>query len=304
MMSFWEINAKILREQYPGLLEAITQSGDLSDTGMTIESAASGAPTLAVGGVYVHSPRDPEREGRRLAEACLAEAGKAGAVVVLGFGLGYAAEAAAFASQRPVIIVEKKPELLRKAFESRDLSRLLSRPGIAFMPGGSGEGIIAVLSLFEKNAGGRFAPVVMRNRTLIALDEDWYAAVEGRVRSWAMRDDVNSATLKKFGKRWINNLSRNMRAIRDLPGISRLAGLAAADEPVPVFLAAAGPGLDAIIPLLPEIQKRCIIVAVDTSLRFLLRNGVDPDFALVVDPQFWNCRHLDRCASSHTRIIA
>jgi hypothetical protein len=43
---------------------------------------------------------------------------------------------------------------------------------------------------------------------------------------------------------------------------------------------------------------------VDTSLRFLLRNGVDPDFALVLDPQFWNNRHLDRCAGERTRLIA
>ncbi|MCL2270858.1 MAG: DUF115 domain-containing protein, partial [Treponema sp.] len=56
--------------------------------------------------------------------------------------------------------------------------------------------------------------------------------------------------------------------------------------------------------LLPEIYKRCITVAVDTSQRFLLNNGVDPDFTLVIDPQFWNSRHLDRCASPHTRLIA
>jgi hypothetical protein len=145
----------------------------------------------------------------------------------------------------------------------------------------------------------------MRNRTLTALDEEWYAAAEGRVRTWAMRDDVNMATLKKFGRRWINNLSRNMTFIRDLPGISSLAGIASASPPaLPVFLAAAGPGLDGIAPLLPEIHKRCIMVAVDTSLRFLLRNGVDPDFVMVVDPQFWNSRHLNRCASTRTRLIA
>jgi hypothetical protein len=46
------------------------------------------------------------------------------------------------------------------------------------------------------------------------------------------------------------------------------------------------------------------VVAVDTSLRLLLRHGVEPDFALVVDPQFWNSRHLDRCRCSHTRLIA
>jgi len=301
--TFWEVNSTILRAQYPGLLEEIIrQAEEQSDEDLKIETAASGAPTAAIGGLYVHSARDPEREGKRLAEAA---DGETGPVVILGFGLGYAAQSLAeLAPKRPIIIIEKNLRLLRKALELRDLSSLLSRPGVAFIPGGSGEGISGILSFFEKNAGEKAAPYIMRNRTLINPDEQWYAAVENRIRSWAMRDDVNAATLKKFGKRWIRNLSRNMSAIRDLPGIFRFAGLAAQDQPLPVFLAAAGPGLDSIAPLLPEIHRRCIVVAVDTSLRFLLRNGIDPDFTLVVDPQFWNSRHLDRCTSPHTRLIA
>jgi hypothetical protein len=45
-------------------------------------------------------------------------------------------------------------------------------------------------------------------------------------------------------------------------------------------------------------------VAVDTSLRFLLRGGIDPDFAVVVDPQYWNARHLDRAPARRTCLIA
>jgi hypothetical protein len=325
-MLFWDKNSAILREKFPGLLEEIMQEGsDLTAGDLRLETAASGAPTMLIKGLYVHSPRDPEREGRRLAEACLAVSGKGGEkpgpVVVLGFGLGYAAQALAESAepalQRPIIIVEKKPGLLLKAFELRDFSRLLSRPGVAFIIGGSGEAIISALALFEKsmfsenNPDEKYTPHimphVMRNRTLTGIDEQWYASVENRIRAWTMRDDVNQATLKKFGRRWVRNLIYNMSAIRDFPGISRLAGIAAGNNVsggLPVFLAAAGPGLDSIASLLPEIHKRCIVVAVDTSMRFLLRNRVDPDFVLVVDPQFWNSRHLDRCISPVTRLIA
>jgi hypothetical protein len=322
MVSYWEKNSQILREKFPGLLEEIVRGGDdLAGKDLRVETAASGAPTLAINGLYVHSPRDPVREAQRLVEASadtrsggldVQSGANPGPVVILGFGLGYAAEAAADAASaanvktapRLIIIVEKNLGLLRKAFELRDLSRLLSTAGVAFVPGGTGEGIITVLALLEKSIGGRFTPRIIRNRALTGIDEQWYTSVESRIRSWTMRDDVNRATLKKFGKRWIRNLMCNMSAIRDLPGISRLAGIAAHSEPaMPVFLAAAGPSLDGITPLLPEIRKRCIIVAVDTSLRFLLRNGIDPDFVLVVDPQFWNSRHLNRCTGPRTRLI-
>jgi hypothetical protein len=341
-MSFWEANSAMLRARFPGLLDAIHAAYDegLSPEDLAITAAPGGAPSLSLRGIHVHSPRDPEREGHRLAEAALNAPAGANAtegsiahnggishnsgdspVIILGFGLGYAACAAAeLAPERPIIIVEKYYTLLRKALELRDMGNFLAKHKIVFVAGGSGEGIGSALALFEENSGGRIAPVVMRNKALITLDEAWYKTVESRIRTFTMKDDVNMATLKRFGQRWVRNLARNMNAIRGLPGINGLAGIAAGGSAhnnglvlpfdshaaaLPVFLAAAGPGLEQCGPALAEIQRRCIVVAVDTSLRFLVTHGVEPDFVLVVDPQFWNSRHLDRCVcGERTRLIA
>jgi hypothetical protein len=304
-MPYWEINREILSRQYGGLLEEITAKDDdlLAPEDIKIETTQSGEPSLCVKGIYVHSQRDPLREGQRLAQAV--EPGS-GPVVVLGFGLGYAAQAAAGLG-RPVIVVEKYRNLLRIAFEQRDLTDFLSTNRIIFVVGGTGEAITGALGIADELApaqsGEKSAPAVIRNRALAGLDEQWYRTVEDKIRTWKMRDEVNMATLKRFGKRWVRNLSRNMSAIRDFPGISRLEGLASDNESgsLPVFLAAAGPSLDKIKPLLRDIYSRCIFVAVDTSLRFFLKNGVEPDFVLTVDPQFWNSRHLDRCVYERSR---
>jgi len=319
-VSFWESNSEILREQYGGLLEEITsqKGGLLSPEDIKIEVTPGGEPSLCVKGIYVHSPRDPLREGQRLAQA--ADSGS-GPVVVLGFGFGYAAQAVAeiaSASGRPVIVVEKYANLLRKAMELRDFRDFLCKNKIIFVVGGTGEGITGALGIAAELISGETAdkkPSVIRNKALESLDEKWYGAVEDKIRTWAMRDDVNAATLKKFGRRWVRNLSRNMSAICEFPGVSRLAGLAAAafigdtandgeSSPLPVFLAAAGPSLDKAGPLLRDIRRRCVVVAVDTSLRFFTKNGVEPDFVLVVDPQFWNSRHLDFCTCERTALIA
>ena len=317
-MSFWESNSKILREQYGGLLEEImSQKGELlPPEDIKIEVTPCGEPSLCVKGIYVHSVRDPLREGQRLAQA--ADSGS-GPVVILGFGLGYAAQAVAkiaSASSRPVIVVEKYANLLRKAMELRDFGDFLSNNRIIFVVGGTGDGITGALGIANELVSAENAdkkPSVIRNKALTDLDKNWYGAVEEKIRTWTMRDDVNAATLKKFGRRWVRNLSRNISAVRDYPGISRLDGLAAAigdtvngseSSALPVFLAAAGPSLDRIKPLLREIYERCIVVAVDTSLRFFLKNGVEPDFVLVVDPQFWNSRHLDFCFCERAALIA
>ena len=315
-------NRQILQKAYPGLLEWLETAETRIPGRAELESliSASGMPTLTANGIYVHSQHDPQKEGQRLAQACLLQNmpdKRAGAndrrpVLVLGFGLGYAAQAVAdLAPQRPVVIVEKNPEVLRLAFSLRDLTGFLSRPGIAFVPGGEGEGAIKALLFFENESGKRQMPLLLRNRALVDIDRQWYGAAETRIRSWATQGDVNRATLKKFGARWIKNLGRNMGAIADVPGIAAFLRHFndSGKTGIPVFLAAAGPSLDGIAPVLGEIRKRCIIVAVDTALRFFLRNGTEPDFAVAVDPQYWNSRHLDCMAglkpgSVRTRLVA
>jgi len=314
-VSFWEKNREILQRQYPGLLEELSSQADaLAPEDIKIETAASGEPSLCVKGVYVHSQRDPVREGQRFVHSAVNA--ETGLVVILGFGLGYAAQAAAGLG-KIVIIAEKYGNLLLKAFELRNFSDFLSKNRIIFVIGGSGDGIVNALAiageLTEGSASGAGCgekPSVIRNKTLVDLDKEWYGAVEEKIRTWSMKDEINAATLKRFGKRWVRNFSRNMSAIRDYPGISRLENIAAKNyaeditSDIPVFLAAAGPSLDRTAPLLRDIYSRCIVVAVDTSLRFFLKNGTPPDFVLTVDPQFWNSRHLDRCACEKTVLIA
>jgi hypothetical protein len=343
-MSYLNTNREILLRQYPGLWEEINTKNedDIELEDINVETAQTGDPVLRINGMYIHSVRDPLREGQRLAQSCeqMVEnkqpvkdkqdtLGRQDAkneqaainegkrpVVILGFGLGYAAQAAAKAAASkaaaelglPIIVVEKHKNLLLKALELRDFSGFLGENRIIFVIGGSGEGITSALEIANELISGgnteakKTAPYVIRNRALTGFDEQWYKTVEDRIRSWTMKDDVNTATHKRFGRRWAHNLSRNMEVIRDYPGISHLSNLAAADEPLPVFLAAAGPSLDKIKPLLYDIYDRCIIVAVDTNLRFFVKNNIQPDFVLVVDPQFWNSRHLDRCVSEENSL--
>ena len=306
---YFSNNMAVLKSIFPDLADELSKSKSSTnlhgeDSGidgedeLKIETAASGAPTLICRGIYIHSKRDPLREAERLAEGTGDDEVPA---LVLGFGLGYAASAlAARFPGKPIIIVEKRPEVFKKALEVRDLTPLLSRERVVFVLGGDGDGVTGALSLFKSSPGT--PPPVIQNRALTGLDESWYSAVEERIKIWNTRTSVNRATQKRFGTRWVRNLSKNLEAVRDRPGISRLEGLLSQTD-IPVFLAAAGPTLNETSAILDEVYKRCIIVAVDTSLRFLLEEGIDPDFVVSVDPQYWNFRHLDRAVAGKTRLV-
>jgi len=286
-------NIAVLERIFPFLAEKI-EKANAETAELKTETAASGEPTLVYNGLYVHSKMDPKREAERLVSGSEEDT----PALVLGFGLGYAFSAlAAKFPKRPIIVVEKHPEIIKKALELRDFSAELAREKLVFVL--DVEGLTAALSLFESTPG--VPPLVIRNRALCDLDKDWYARAEDKIAEWNKRTNVNQATKNRFGKRWVKNLSLNLQAVQDIPGISRIEGILAQKD-IPVFLAAAGPSLDETGPCLDEIYKRCLVVAVDTSLRFLCDRKIGPDFALSVDPQYWNSRHLDR-VSSNTRMV-
>jgi len=288
-------NIIALKRNFPLFTDEI-EKANTDETELKTEAAASGDPTLVYKGLYVHSKMDPKREAERLIETGNEET----VALVLGFGLGYAFSAlAAKFPKRPIIIVEKRAEIIKKALELRDFTAFLAREKLVFVL--DVEGLTAALSLFESTPG--VPPLVVRNRALCGLDREWYGQAEDKIAEWNKRTNVNQATKRRFGKRWVKNLSLNLQAVRDFPGISRLEGILKQPD-IPVFLAAAGPSLDETEPYLKEIYNRCLIVAVDTSLRFLGSRKIGPDFALSVDPQYWNSRHLDRVYFPNARMVA
>ena len=297
----------LLDKNYPGLLADLENhdEDELPQNEISIEKNAANLPVLKIRGIYIHSPRDPVREaGKQVEQITDSGTDRENPVIILGFGLGYITDAPAFrdliAGNRPVIVVERRREVLRLALEHRDLGPFLMNNRVIFAPGGKGERLPGALSLLKKNEG---RPIIIRNRALMNLDHEWYAEAENAIHTWSSRNEINRATLKRFGRRWVRNLSQNLTVIRDRPGISGLRDMLK-NTGIPVFLAAAGPTLDSIRQAIPEIAKRCVVIAVDTSLRFILGTGVQPDFVVSLDPQFWNYRHLDRTIAPETSLIA
>ncbi|MDR1231288.1 MAG: DUF115 domain-containing protein [Spirochaetaceae bacterium] len=287
-------NLAALRVHFPALAEAVK---DWKADGVTVYPAANGKPSALVNGRHIHSLRDPEREAARLAGACLGAEGarREGAVILLGFGLGWTAEAVvrldaqlAGAAQPPVVIVEKRKELFRAALENRDLSALFGRRNLVFVISGDSHTVLAGLEAVKKTG------TVIKNRALCELDADFYDEVGRLIETWMSKDRINHATQKKFGKLWERNSKRNLVRLRDLPGVRYFEG----KLPFPVLLVAAGPSLDDLRPHIRAFSERALVIACDTALRFLAQNGVVPHFTVSTDAQFWNYLHIAGLSSA------
>ncbi len=114
--------------------------------------------------------------------------------------------------------------------------------------------------------------------------------MEECIRKSGVRTQINRNTLRRFGRLWVRNLSLNLEHISGAIPLDSLEGLFSG---IPGLLLAAGPTLDTVLPYAAELKKRMLVAAVDTALPALKSRGIEPDFAVIVDPQYWNTRHID-----------
>ncbi|MGA2479716.1 MAG: 6-hydroxymethylpterin diphosphokinase MptE-like protein, partial [Spirochaetia bacterium] len=297
-MSHEEENLRLLAARHPDAFRAVEQAAASSDgeaAAVRILVTPSGRPTATLRGVYLHSLYDPLRDAAAQVEKDVDA--KASAVIVMGFGLGYGAEAVRLRHPRlPLLIVEPDAALFRAALSSRPLAALLSDQNVILHVGSRPEGLPALLE------GMPLArPCFLRLRPVWEKNPTPYRAAEEVVQSWLLRKDINVNTLNRFGRLWVRNLTHNLRRFLSCPGVARLQGVF---EGIPALVVAGGPSFDEIAPRLPALAKRLLVVCVNTSLGPCLAAGVQPDFAVVVDPQYWASRYLDWTAGWQGTLVA
>lgn len=296
-----ESNLAALAGRQPELADLLRSAANAAASrGSFLEPfrTASGMITATLGGLYLHSAHDPAMEAARLAASVPPAVDT---VLLLGFGLGYQAEALLARGRGiKVLVCAAEPALLVEAFLHRDLHELLSREELGFVvgvQGGADAG--AVVPALDAMGSALFS--ILANRAEEKFRPEWYTGVRAAAERYSSKETINGNTLKRFGRLWVRNLARNLGCLGRLPGVALLEGRFSG---IPALVLAAGPSLDEILPRLRELRERCLLIAVDTSLRSVLRAGVEPDFLVVVDPQYWNWRHLEGLSSPSSILVS
>lgn len=292
-MTIFEKNLKSLAEIHAPLAHVLRKKEDPEN--LDFFEAASGALTCKIGGKLVHSRRDPEREAERLASS--SGNGGSGCFILLGFGLGYSAEACRrlFPESR-IVAVLPDASFFARVLRERDLTHLMKDPFVTFALEPGPEEIAPLLSDIR---GLDYA--VLRNRGITGTYGDYFRKIEEAISSFRSKQEINLNTLIRFGRRWVNNLLQNIRVLLKSENVGELTGHFTG---VPCLLLAAGPTLDEIAEDLPIWRERCLIIAVDTAAGFCARLGIEPDFLVVVDPQYWNSRYLERTSFRRTILVS
>ncbi|MGL1894168.1 MAG: DUF115 domain-containing protein [Spirochaetaceae bacterium] len=282
-------NLEVLLHRYPGFTrDILTKPLELK-----IVETRGGELTATLNGLFLHSKYDPIREAKKISSS----QPDSDLYIFGGFGLGYQiVELCNLKKQSTIVIFEPSKELFLKALEVRDYTELFLNPYIHFIVGEYPE---SIKNFFIPRLIKTISYIPLPNRTKI--DSEQFSKVEESIRIYLARLKINRNTLLKFGKLWVKNQSKNLPKMGYKGDISRVFNKF---NNIPGIIISAGPSMELIIPHLKTLQNKFLILAVDTALKSLLEEGIEPDFVMSIDSQYWNARHLEGINTKKTILIA
>lgn len=311
MNSIWNKNITLLKKRFPYIIGQLNLASLLDKTDITgeipqklkapleiVPSRVQGFPTAKEGGKYLHSAYNPLREAEQAAKALHDSVKNPFGAAFFGAGLGYTALAYArlFPSDT-VIIAESDIRYFLTALSVIDWADFFSSKNIVLalcLPPDQ------VITLIEQ-CGGFNHILISENKAQTFHAEEYFTALNALIERNRQKLKINNSTLEKFSLLWQRNSCKNLYHLAEKDGINIYKNKL--NPKVPALILAAGPTLAQTLPFLKELKKRTVLIAVDTALRACLKSGVEPDFIILADPQYYAYRHIAGLSSPSSVLV-
>ncbi len=319
MNSIWNKNIQLFKKRFSALsdlyhdiIEDINTNGD--EKGIfsfwTIKPAKNGSPTAQIDNMLLHSSYNPEREGQTAAQQLASKEKET--VIFMGAGLGWQicslaqlmVKSVAPCPVKRLVLVEPDPIHFFGALYYIDWSQVFAVEQLVLAigcPENSLMGLIEGNSINTGNAGFSAAYVYVVP-AFIQHARPYFDSVITLIERNRSKNDINAATYKKFEKLWIRNSMKNLIHIGECKTVMQLVnGLKSVAGDF--ILVAAGPTLETVLPKIKEGHKHAVIVCVETALHALLKEGIQPDFIVITDPQYYAYRHIAGLEAPHSILV-
>ena len=279
-----DANLRAIGATRPDLAAKIAETP--SDTTLEFDVAPDGALIATRDGRALASKRRPREEASRVADSI--DVREHAVFVVMGFGLGHHVRAIAERLGRTGLLCVFEPDLgvLRAVLERVDCTAWLGGGNVILFD--EAEGIAAISRAAHKREaifglGVRFVehgPSAVRLGARAGTFSHTVAQAVAAVRTSVVTTMVQTEVTVRNGL--MNAEHYVARAGQGDEGIIDLENLCAGR---PAIVVSAGPSLRRNIHLLrdPAVREKCVIIAVQTTLKTLLAEGIKPHFVCALD---------------------
>jgi len=302
-LDYLERNLAVLARRQPDLARLL---GAATLSHIQLVPSRKGLPTAfyhrdGSSPVPLHSRYDPLQEARQSLKDL--DLGQPDYFILLGFGLGYEADALLERVAQEgahIFVVESDLEILRAAFTARDLTSLLALPHIRFAWPPAGNELAWQWERFFDPVRAQ-GSIFLSHAPSLVLNPGLFKSAAEVIKSKTLQIFTDINTLVGRMPLFLENFVTNFRRASSAPGVAAFRQKFAA---APAVLVAAGPSLDRNIHELRAYQQGALILSADTALKPLLASGIEPHFVLSADPGHANYLHLEGAHAPATYLVA
>lgn len=223
---------------------------------------------------------------------------------LLLFGLGNGMYVREFlrhtSADHTVIVYEPSSSILRTVLREFDLSDILTdRRAILLLRDAMDKAVETYyydLMTFTDMESFRYSNYLNYSRL---FREQYVEYMEG-IQNTCNGINSTQSVIGRLGKQYNENTFANLKYFMNGKSLDSL--YRNLPKGIPAIVVAAGPSLDKNIKILHRAKKKALIIAVDSSLRPLLKEGIIPDLCISVDGKK-NIRHFSEEASKDIPLV-
>ncbi|MCR5764296.1 MAG: DUF115 domain-containing protein [Treponema sp.] len=301
MNSFLNKNHELFEKRFPALSKTLKNdfvSFESEGHPFKIETARNGSLTAIDNNLALHSKYNPERESQQLISKFSTDSYEA--ALFISFGIGYAPiEFVKKYPTVPVIIIEPDSKYFIQALDVMDWTPVFNHEKLTVAVNAPIDVIKTIISQYKSSE-----TYVFITPSQTAHCKNYAEEIKSILKKNEQKDNINTNTLEKFSHLWLNNSCRNLKFLQALDGVQKFKEInKKLSRMLPFVILAAGPSLEKILPFLKELKKRSILICVDTALHSCLSYGVEPDFIILVDPQYACAMHLEFLSAPNSILV-
>lgn len=290
-MDVYNRNIEALKAHMPVLFENIEselEEYDYNDSVCSFDTARNGSVYMLYKKdgevVRLNSNYNPEREAEQWAKQYTFK-DYSSSVVMFGLGTGTFAGAIAgrMGNQDQLVIYEPDMQVFSNILHSIDVTDIISDDKIVIVAGKNVYKMLYTHLALTVPWANLDAFYVTYHPGYDKFLPDRYTDYNNEVANIKMVIRSEGLTEENFGDDFAHNSIRNIKHIKGSSYFYELIN--AFPEKTVGIMVAAGPSLDKNIKILHELKDKAVIIAVDTALKSLNREGIVPDFCATVDPR-------------------
>ncbi len=287
-MSVYDKNLQVLKEKDQVLYQAVLDWNEPVIEHCFVQKARNGSQILGIErngrNYYMGSRYNPEQEAERFAEQYRSLVNES-YMIYLGFGDGRIAQGvvANKGDRVQYLFYEPSPDIFLYVLHHFDISDILENERVRIMVKGMGDKVLDVeigKGITDENFRWCILDALPLYKQLFAED---YDIVKQKYSFLVNLVAANLTTSGYFGKEEARNNILNMKELFHSNCEEEFEGVFPTDRPA--IIVAAGPSLEKNVQYLKQAKGKMMIIAVDTALRYLVSQGVQPDLAVVADPK-------------------